>query len=341
MTRYTRSAAVAIGAGAAWALLGATLARARRKRLAGQVVLITGGSRGFGLALACEFVKLRCRVAICARDQDELMRAQQILMRSGREVFSLACDISDRNGVTAMLESVTRHYGHIDILVNNAGEITVSPFENLEEADFEQAMAVMFWGTLHATFAVLPSMRERGQGRIVNVTSIGGKVSVPHLLSYSCAKAAAVAFSNGLGNEVRQFGIEVTTIIPGLMRTGSHVNAQFKGDRAAEASWFGAAASLPLLSLNPERAARLAIKAVCAGKTESVLGAPAQILSRAQTLFPGLTAEVLRLSNTLLPTGSADQSMQTGGELEDQHGSLYRVVTSLGRRAGQKLNQPV
>ena len=124
-----------------------------------------------------------------------------------------------------MIDAVSRHYGHIDILVNNAGEIMVSPFENLTTADFERAMAVMFWGTLYTTLAVLPSMKARGQGRIVNVTSIGGKVSVPHLLSYSCAKAAAVAFSNGLRNEVRQFGIDVTTIIPGLMRTGSHVNA--------------------------------------------------------------------------------------------------------------------
>jgi short-subunit dehydrogenase len=341
MTSQTRNAAVAIGAGTAWLLLGAAQARARRKRLAGQVVLITGGSRGFGLALACEFAKLQCQIAICARDQDELMRAQEVLMRAGREAFTVACDISDSNGVTAMLDAVTRHYGHIDILVNNAGEITVSSFENLQAADFEQAMAVMFWGTLYATLAVLPSMKARSHGRIVNVTSIGGKVSVPHLLSYSCAKAAALAFSNGLRSEVRQFGIEVTTIIPGLMRTGSHVNAGFKGDQAAEAGWFGAAASLPLLSLDADRAARLAIKAICMGNSESVLGVPAQILSRAQTLVPGLTAEVLRLGNVLLPKGSADRSMKAGRDLEDQHGLLYRVLTTLGKRAGQRLNQPV
>jgi short-subunit dehydrogenase len=184
-------------------------------------------------------------------------------------------------------------------------------------------------------------MKTRCHGRIVNVTSIGGKVSVPHLLSYSCAKAAAVAFSNGLRNEVRQFGIAVTTIVPGLMRTGSHVNVYFKGDHAAEASWFGAASSLPLLSLNAEHAARLAVKAVCAGKSQSVLGAPAKILSRAQTLLPSLTADVLRLGNAVLPTGSADHSMQTGRDLENRHGPLYRLLTTLGKRAGHRLNQPI
>jgi short-subunit dehydrogenase len=199
----------------------------------------------------------------------------------------------------------------------------------------------MFWGTVHTTLAVLPLMKMREQGRIVNVTSIGGKVSVPHLASYGCAKAAAVAFSDGLRNEVRRFGIKVTTIIPGLMRTGSHVNAFFKGNRPAEAAWFGAAASLPLLTLSAEHAARLTVDAVCAGKSEKVLGVPAQILSQAHALLPGLTSEVLRLTNVWLPDGNSDSSLKAGRELENTHGSVYRLLTTLGREAGRRLNQPV
>lgn len=339
--RYTKSAACVIAAGAAIALFGAVRTRARRKKLAGQVVVITGGSRGFGLALARQFASLGCRIAICARNRDELEQARASLALAGPEVIAVTCDISDRDEVAAMIDAVRRHYGHIDILVNNAGQIMVSPFENLDRADFERAMAVMFWGPLYTTLAVLPWMKARGHGRIVNVTSIGGKVSVPHLASYSCAKAAAVAFSTGLRNEVRQFGIDVTTIIPGLMRTGSHVNAYFKGNQVAEASWFGAAASLPLLSVSAEHAARLTVKAVCAGKTEAVLGVPAQILVQAQTLFPEWTAEVLRMSNALLPEGSTEDTMHLGRDLEDRHGSLYRLLTTLGKRAGQRLNQPV
>jgi short-subunit dehydrogenase len=341
MTKSARKAACAIGGVAALALFRAATARSRRKQLAGRVVLITGGSRGFGLALAHELAPLKCRLALCARDRDELERAKRALAPTGCEVFTVDCDVSDRNAVTGAVDSVIRHLGRIDILVNNAGEIMVSPFENLEVADFERAMAVMFWGTLYTTLAVLPSMKMQGQGRIVNVTSIGGKVSVPHLLSYSCAKAAAVAFSNGLRNEIQQFGIEVTTVIPGLMRTGSHVNAFFKGNHVAETSWFGAAASLPLLSLNAEHAARLAVRAICAGKSETVLGLPAWILSRAQTLLPGFTAEVLRFINALLPKGGPGHSIQVGRNLDDRHGSLYRLLTTLGKRAGQHLNQPV
>jgi short-subunit dehydrogenase len=338
---YIESAAFAIGVAAASALVGTVAARARRRKFAGRVVLITGGSRGFGLALARELANRQCRIALCARDHDELDRARLALESAGHEVFTVPCDISHADEVTAMVEAVKRHYGKIDMLINNAGEIMVSPFANLEVADFERAMAVMFRGPLYTTLAVLPSMKKRGQGRIVNVTSIGGKVSVPHLLSYSCAKAAEVAFSNGLRNEVRQFGIEVTTVIPGLMRTGSHVNAAFKGDQVAEAGWFGAAASLPLLSVSAEHAARLAVKAIAAGKTETVLGVPAQILSRAQNLLPGLTAELLRLGNQLLPRGGDGHSTSTGRDLDNRHGSLYRLLTILGKRAGQRLNQPV
>ncbi len=337
-----RATSVAIGAAAGLTLLGAARARIRRRELAGKVVLITGGSRGFGLALAREFASMGCRLALCARDAEELQRAKGELARGGYDAFTVPCDITEIDQVNGMIDAVRAHYGQLDVLVNNAGEILVSPFADLEVADFERAMAVMFWGIVHTTLAVLPSMKQQGQGKIVNVTSIGGKVSVPHLLSYSCAKAAAVAFSNGLRNEVRQFGIEVTTVVPGLMRTGSHVNAIFKGDAAAESSWFGAAASMPLLSLSAERAARLAVRAVCAGKPEAVLGRPAKILTRAQTLLPGLTAELLRFSNALLPgAGAADGSAHSGRELDAEHGSVYRALTTLGKRAGQRLNQPV
>lgn len=129
MKRYARNTAWAIGAGAALALFGAGRARVRRNRLANKVVLITGGSRGFGLALAHEFAKLQCRIALCARDQDELERAGQTLERAGHRVFTIPCDISDHDKAWAMVEAVRFHYGSIDILVNNAGEIMVSPLK--------------------------------------------------------------------------------------------------------------------------------------------------------------------------------------------------------------------
>jgi len=129
------------------AFSASAVTRRRRKQLAGKVVRITGSSRGFGLALAREFASLKCRLALCERDRDELERARRKLALAGREVFTVVCDFSDRNAIKDMVGLVTRHYGRIDILVNNVGEIMVSSFENLDVGDFERAMAVMFWGT--------------------------------------------------------------------------------------------------------------------------------------------------------------------------------------------------
>src|SRR5690606_19122277 len=123
-------------------------------------------------------------------------------------------------------------------------------------------MDVMYWGIFHTTFAVLPHMKERGEGQIINITSIGGKVSVPHLLPYSAAKFAAVGFSEGMTVELRKHNIFVTTVIPGLMRTGSYVNALFQKNDRLMFKIFSAISSAPLLTITAKKAARLTIRAI-------------------------------------------------------------------------------
>jgi NAD(P)-dependent dehydrogenase (short-subunit alcohol dehydrogenase family) len=140
--------------------------------LQGKVVLITGGSRGLGLATAREFGSRGANVAICARDAAELLRAQADLTGRGVRAQAFVCDITDRNQVTEMVTKAASHLGPIDVLVNNAGIIKVGPFGARTTEDFDQAMSVIFWGALHTTLAVLPAMRQRKQGRIVNITSI-------------------------------------------------------------------------------------------------------------------------------------------------------------------------
>lgn len=221
----------------------------RAENIAGQVVLITGGSRGLGLSLARAFAAEGCLVAICARNPLELERAQADLERRGAHVLAMECDVSSREQVERMVAAAIRHYGGVDILVNNAGEIQVGPLVNMTLEDFERAMDVMFWGTVYPTMALLPHLMERARGHVVNITSIGGKLSVPHLLPYGCAKFAAVGFSEGLRAELAASGVKVTTIAPGLMRTGSYLNAHFAGRPDRESAWFGLGASLPLLTI--------------------------------------------------------------------------------------------
>jgi short-subunit dehydrogenase len=124
-------------------------------------------------------------------------------------------------------------------------------------------------------------MRERGGGRVANIASIGGLVAVPHLLPYSASKFALVGLSQGMHAELAREGILVSTIAPGLMRTGSPRNALFKGAREQEYAWFAISDSLPLLSMSATRAARRIVQAIERGEARVVLGLPAKIAALA------------------------------------------------------------
>src|SRR4051812_19625786 len=310
------AAAVAAGSavlGVAAAAVAATnlIQRRRSFSLQGKTVFITGGSRGLGLAMAEEFARRGAQIAICARDAEGLDRArQQIEREAGGTVMTFVCDVSDREQMENTVQKVQNHFGAIDVLVNNAGIIAVGPVENQNVADFEEAMKINFWSQVYATLAALPEMRRRGEGRVVNITSIGGKVSVPHLLPYSCSKFAAVAFSEGLRSELAGTGVKAVTIAPGLMRTGSFLNAQFKGNNTNEAAWFSLAASLPGISISAKRAAAGIVSATKRGTADKVLGAPASLLAVFHGLFPGLTADVLGLIKQALPDGRGGQNRQ-------------------------------
>ncbi len=326
---------VCVGLGAASALLGR-----RTYPVHGKAVLITGGSRGLGLALAREFVRLGSRVAICARDAHELEAARRSIP-NGDGVITAVCDVSDPSSVQQLVDTVRARLGQIDILVNNAGLISVAPVENTTITDFERALAVMFWGLLYPTFAVLPEMKGRGDGCIATVTSIGGKISVPHLLPYCCAKFAAVAFSEGLQAEVARYGIRVITIAPGLMRTGSHLKAEFKGQREREAVWFSLSATTPLVAMNAARAARQIVGAIRSGKSAKVLSTQASVLARLNGLCPGLMPRALGIVNRWLPSPTPDQeTMLRGEELIDAN-RWMQIAGSLGHGPATRFNQLV
>jgi NAD(P)-dependent dehydrogenase (short-subunit alcohol dehydrogenase family) len=336
-----RNAALAVGA--ATAACSLTMAMRRRSEefdLNGMVVLITGGSRGFGLALAREFGEHGARLALCARDPDELERALIDLSSRDIPVFTYQCDVSDPAQVNEMVQAARRHYGQLDVLVNNAGVIDVGPLRTMTLGDFHRAMDIMFWGTVHTTLAVLPHMLERGKGRIVNITSVGGKVSVPHLLPYSCAKFAVVAFSEGLRAELSRTRVKSITIAPGLMRTGSYLNSHFKGDDEREATWFSLSASIPGVSISARRAAKQVIAATRRGTAEKILSLPANLLVLFHGVLPGATADLLGLLSRGLPNGQGENSRAMKSHIQSNR--LLNLLTTLGRRAaGQYLQDRV
>ena len=292
------AAAAGIGAITAYTLL----VKPRLKySFEGKTVLITGGSRGLGLVLARMLADEGARIAICARKDDELDRAKEDLRNRGAEVFSTICDVRNQNEVNRMIDEICNHYGQIDVLINNAGVIQVGPLELQTKEDFEEAMAVHFWAAYYTMSAVVPQMRERGEGKIVNISSIGGKISVPHLVPYCASKFALVGLSKGFGVELSKDNIDVTTVCPGLMRTGSPVNAFFKGKNELEYAWFSIGDALPVTSVSVEYAARKIIEACRSGEAELIISPQAVLAAKANELFPEISAAILGLVNQVLP----------------------------------------
>jgi NAD(P)-dependent dehydrogenase (short-subunit alcohol dehydrogenase family) len=186
--------------------------------------------------------------------------------------------------------------------------------------------------------AVLPAMRRQGWGRIVNVASIGGKRSPPHLLPYNVSKFALVGLSTGLRAELAKDGILVTTVCPTLMRTGSPRNAEFKSRHRQEYAWFAVSDSLPLVTLSAERAAAQVLRACQNGDGEVYIANWLNPPVLAAKFFPALTTEVFMLINRLLPPlGGIGQQSARGYESESA--AAPSLLTALGDQAAVRNNQ--
>jgi len=328
-------------------LAGAILtARRTQDDLHGEVAVVTGASRGLGLLLARELAGQGCPLVICARDAAELERAADELRAAGAEVTTVACDVTDEATPQLLIDTAVQRYGRLDILVSNAGVIQVGPVQAAQIGHYEMAMNTMALAPARLALTALPVMRRQGHGRIVTIGSIGGKISVPHLLPYSTAKFAAIGFSEGLRAELGRGPVTVTTVVPGLMRTGSHLQARFTGQPSKEFTWFSLGASLPLVSMDAERAARQIIAAVRQRRAEIILTPAGQLVSRAAGIVPGMTSEILHLVQRLaLPApsgepGAAVADEAQGHELRPAMGNkTFDRLTTLGRAAASRFNE--
>ena len=335
----------------AGALAGAAALTVRRTSddLRGEVAVVAGASRGLGLLLARELARQGCPLVICARDPVELDRAAAQLRESGADVTAVACDVTDEATPSRLVQAALERHGRLDIVISNAGIIQVGPVQQASPEHFEAALDTMALAPARLALAALPVMRSQGHGRIVTIASVGGKLSIPHLLPYSTAKFAAVGFSEGLRAELGRGPVTVTTVVPGLMRTGSHLQARFTGQAGKEFTWFALGASLPLISMDAERAARQIIGAVRQRRAEVILTPAAQLISRIAGLAPGLTSDALHLVQRLAlpaPAGPPTDPAQDSGEGTPGHAlnpavsrKAFDRLTALGRAAASRFNE--
>jgi NAD(P)-dependent dehydrogenase (short-subunit alcohol dehydrogenase family) len=328
-------------AGAVAVLAGS---RALRNRhgidFSGRTVVITGGSRGLGLVIARQLAAEGARICLLARDEAELDRARgQVEERGAMEVMTLKCDIRRRSDVRTAVADILHRWMGIDVLINNAGVIQVGPLEHMTHEDFENAMATHFWGPLHLIQECVPAMRRRSFGRIVNIASIGGRIAVPHLAPYCASKFALVGLSDAVRAELAHYGIRVTTVSPGLMRTGSPINAEVKGRHEAEFTWFATADAIPGLSISAERAARQIIEACRFGDPDLTITQLAKLGVAANALVTGLVARGMILASNLLPGPSGPDGDRQQSGRQSRSKWVPSVMTMLSDRAAAANNE--
>ncbi len=296
------------------------------KRRPGQIVLITGGSRGLGLALAERYGRSGAKLVLAARDVEELITARHTLLDRGAvespdNVLLIPADLTDASQALFLIDHAVSHFGRIDVLINNAGIIEVGPVENQPIAAYRRAMATNFFAALHTTHAALPHLLDRKPGvedaAIVNIASIGGKFAMPHMLPYVASKFALVGFSEGLHAELRHKGVRVTTVCPGLMRTGGEAHADYTGQAKKEQRWFTLAARTPILTASVNHAANKIYKAVAAGRAEVTITPQAWLAARVAGIAPETTQYLASLANhLLLPAPSTSDQINLGFTLK-------------------------
>jgi NAD(P)-dependent dehydrogenase (short-subunit alcohol dehydrogenase family) len=338
--------------GNTWALVAAAgtlfvvaaknyLRRRNRIDIQGRSVLIMGASRGLGFLLARALGEQGARVAIVARSEDELERARQKLISEGIEVFAIQGDVGDAQAVDEIVRRVNERFGRIDILINNAGIIQVGPIEHMTTEDYQQAMATHLWGPYNAMKAVAPLMKFQGGGRIVNISSIGGEVPVPHLAPYTMSKFALTGLSDAFRAEMDKDNIKITTVIPGLMRTGSHVNALFKGNHRLEYAWFSITSALPVTSIDARKAAHQIVDACRHGDSYLTITFQARLLSLLYTIFPNFIAMLMKQTARLLPGPVFPGGTEIKAGWENQSTISPSWITRLADEEVERNNQLV
>jgi short-subunit dehydrogenase len=327
----------AIGAGA-YAATRTALALSRQYNFENRLVVVTGGSRGLGLVLARQLADEGAALVLCARDGEELAQAGEELRARARYVATYTCDLTQPPEIKSLFDRIRREVGAIDVLINNAGIIQVGPLETMTLDDYHQAMMTHFWAPLFCSEQVIPEMRRRQDGRIVNISSIGGEIGVPHLAPYCASKFALNGWSQAARAELARYGVYMTTVCPGLMRTGSPRNALFKGQHRAEFTWFSIGSGMPLLTMSAKSAARKIITACRYGRAKVTLSLPAKLAVAMNAIAPELTAEVSALVARALP--------EPGGvgraSIEGKHSTSAlapSVLTSLSDRAAERNNE--
>ncbi len=212
-------------------------------KLKDRVVIVTGGARGIGRAIATSFLNEGAKVAVIDSDKERLEKLREETEKKKKEVMVIPCDITKSSEVNGMVNQVHKQFGRIDILVNNAGIIRRGTIETVTEEDWDRVIEVNLKGTFNCCKAVVETMKKQGYGKIVNVSSIAGKLGdITSAPGYGPSKAGVDALTKTLARQLAPYGINVNGVAPHAIET--EMSAQWSEERRKEII-----ASIPLCRL--------------------------------------------------------------------------------------------
>jgi len=269
------------------------------KDFAGRVAAITGAGSGIGRALAEDLAGRRAHLALSDIDDEGLAETAARCEGRGVKVTTARVDVADRAAVFAWADGVVAEHGAVHLVVNNAGVGLGATIEAMSYEDFEWLMSINFWGVVHGTKAFLPHLKARGEGHIVNLSSVFGLISVPSQSAYNAAKFGVRGFTDALRMEleIEKCGVSCTTVHPGGIKTNIARNARMDGSVVALAGSVDKARDEfdKVAMTSPEKAARQILAAVTRNRRRALIGPDATAIDLVSRLPAGLYQRVVVL----------------------------------------------
>jgi butyryl-CoA dehydrogenase len=260
------------------------------KQFRGKVAAITGAGSGIGRALAQDLAKRGAHLALSDIDEAGLAETVSMCEGFGVKVTSARVDVADRDAVEAWAADVAREHGKVNLIFNNAGVALGATIDLMSYEDFEWLMNINFWGVVHGTKAFLPHLRERGEGHIVNTSSVFGLISVPSQSAYNAAKFGVRGFTDALRMELDAdpCGVSCTTIHPGGVKTNIARNARMHTTLASTAAGFD-----QIAMTSSEKAARQILRAVRRNKRRALVGPDAKAIDLVTKMPAGIYQRIV------------------------------------------------
>jgi len=245
-------------------------------------ILITGAASGIGRALAIEFAAQGANIIMADIDEEGMKNTAAEVRAKGVKTISIKADVTRPGDLDKLAQTAVEETGGLDILVNNAGIGMVSEMKNTLWEEWEKILAVNLHAPIQLTLRLLPHMIKKGRGHIVNIASMAGLMGIPGMAQYSVTKFGLVGLSEALRTELHSYGIKVTAVCPGIVRTPILQTSRIKGfDEEMRTP-------PPGMSISPERAARAIVKGVKRNKAKVITSALPKLIYALKIIAPGL-----------------------------------------------------